>query len=183
MKIMSKEPTFERRETEAGFTLLEAICAITILTIGLISTAAAISSALKFSQISKNAGTAKSIVMSTIEQIHSLRDSRRLRFAQIRNQDSAAPQLNPSDAAFSGFTNKTDFMPVAVFPGDDGVYGTPDDFTAEGQKFVEGYTRNIVIDDPVPNFKQITVTVRYPGANGQTYELNCVSYLNNDIKR
>ena len=70
---------------ENGFSLLEVIIAIFILTISLLGAAAALGYALEFSNTSRNVGKAKSIIVSTIEEIESLRNTRRLEFKQIAN--------------------------------------------------------------------------------------------------
>ena len=64
---------------QAGFTLVEAVFAILILTIGLVGTAAAITYALQFSAISRNVTKSKLLVVASMEEIESLRNSRRLR--------------------------------------------------------------------------------------------------------
>lgn len=165
---------------EAGFTLIEAICAVAILTVGLIGTVAAITAALKYQQISRNVGEAKSIILAQIEEIHSLRDSRRLKFRQISN--SPVPtNIVGARVVFTGFP--TGFNDVYDLPGSDGVYGTVDDNTGTARP---GFKKQIEITYPDindENLKQITVTVQYPGPEGQVYTLNCVSFLNNDFKQ
>ena len=165
---------------QAGFTLIESICAVAILTIGLIGTAAAITAAMKFTRIGRNITKAKTIALSQIEQIQSLRDSRRLTFKQIANV--GAVNNAGSDLTFTGFA--TGFQPVSNNPGLDGIYGTADDLASPPENF--GYTRQVVISFPAPaivDLKQIVVTVNYPGADGQTYQISCTSYLNNDLKQ
>lgn len=65
---------------ESGFTLIEAVIAILILTIGLVGTAAAITYALQYGAISRNVTKAKLLVVASFEEIESLRNSRRLDF-------------------------------------------------------------------------------------------------------
>ncbi len=170
-----------RKAGEAGFTLIESICAIAILTIGLMGTAAAVSAAMKFTLMGRNVTKAKAIALAQIEQIHSLRDSRRLSFKQIANVGGV--NNVGSDLTFTGFT--TGFQQVANAPGPDGIYGTADDLLPPlAGDF--GYTRQVVIAFPsatIIDLKEIVVTVRYPGADGQTYQLSCTSYINNDLKQ
>ena len=168
-----------RRAGEAGFTLIESVIAVAILTIGLIGTAAAITTAWKYQRISRNVAEAKSILLAQIEEIHSLRDSRRLRFRQIDNVSTLPTNITGARVTFTGFLDG--FQPVYDNPGTDGVFGTYDD---TGSPRV-GFMRQIQIVDPPgdTNFKQITVTVQYPGPDGLVYSLNCVSFLNNDFKQ
>ena len=73
------------RSDEDGFTLLEVVIAILILTIGLMGTAAAITYALQFSTLSKNLTSAKLVIVSTIEEVESLRNTQQLSYKQIEN--------------------------------------------------------------------------------------------------
>ena len=171
-----------RSAGQSGFTLIESICAIAILTIGLMGTAAAVSAAMKFTLIGRNVTKAKTIALSQIEQIHSLRDSRRLTFRQIANAGSV--NNTGSDLTFTGFS--TGFNDVSNTPGRDGVYGTADDLwgpdgaSGGGDDLISppeniGYTREVVISFPIANsvdLKMIVVNVRYPGGDGRTYQLS-----------
>ncbi len=170
----------KRRENgEAGFTLIESIVAVAILTIGLIGTAAAITTAWRYQQISRNVTEAKSILLAQIEEIHSLRDSRRLRFRQIDNVSTLPTNIIGARVAFTGFLDG--FQEIYNQPGPDGVFGTADDTGTTRP----GFKRQIQIVDPAgdTNIKVITVTVQYPGPDGQVFTLNCVSFLNNDYKQ
>ena len=55
-----------------GFSLIEAVVAIFILTIGLMGTAAALSYAIHYGTISRNVTNAKSIIVGQIEEIETL---------------------------------------------------------------------------------------------------------------
>ena len=177
---------------ELGFSLLEAIVAIFIMTIGLIGTAAAITYALQFGAISQNVTRAKLSVVATFEEIESLRNTRRLNFRQIANagkvDNSAA--VNP----FTGFA--TGFKPVSTQPGGDGVNGTADDLRSAGpdQRFgtgddfdnqslaLSGYSRQIKITDLSETLKKIEVKIRYPGTGAAIGEITGVCYLNDEMR-
>lgn len=180
------------RSSEHGFSLLEAIVAIFIMTIGLIGTAAAITYALQFGAISRNVTSAKLVVVASIEEIESLRNSRRLNYRQIANagnvDNSAA--LNP----FAGFA--TGFQPISMEPGADGVNGTGDDLRAAGadQTFGTaddfdnpalargGYSRQLTITDLSESLKKVEVKIRYPGSGGAIGEITGVCYLNDEAR-
>lgn len=171
----------QRSGKQAGFTLIECVCALAIITIGLVGTAAAIAGALKFTRISRNVTMAKTIALSQIEQIHSLRDSRRLTFKQIANV--GAVDNTGAQPTFAGFING--LKPMTDGPGTDGVIGTGDDTAAAATSPNRDFSRQIEITNPpdINNLKVITVTVQYPGADGRRYSLTCTSYLNNDLKQ
>lgn len=165
------------RRGESGFTLVEAVIAIFILTIGLVGTAAAITYALQYGAISRNVTKAKLMVVASFEEIESLRNSRRLDYKQIANAGSVdnTGTSNP----FAGFS--TGFRQIPGNPGTDGVYGTADDI-ADTSPSRRGFTRQITITDISSNIKKVEVKVRYPG-NGETIgEITGVCYLNDEAR-
>ncbi len=168
-----------RAPKEAGFMMIEAICAIAILTIGLLGTAVAITSALKFTRVSRSVSEAKTIALAQIEEIHALRDSRRLNFRQIANTGDV--NNTGSNINFTGFV--TGFQKVSDSPGTDGVNGTTDDPAPLAASPNALFSRQTVITSPLANLKKIIVTVNYPGPDGAVYQLNCTSYINNDLKQ
>ena len=180
-KKVSKALPQERLKTskEAGFMMVEAVCAMAVLTIGLLGTAVAISSALKFTRISRNVSEAKTMALAQIEEIHALRDSRRLNFRQIANTGDV--NNTGSNINFTGFVKG--YQQVADSPGADGVNGTDDDPPLSASSPSALFSRQTVITSPLANLKKIIVTVKYPGPDGIVYQLNCTSYINNDLKQ
>src|SRR6188472_351890 len=110
-------------KTSDGFSLIEAVVAIFIMTVGLIGTAAALGYAIDYGSISRDVTGAKSIIFAQIEEIEALRNSRRLDFKQIAN--AGAVDNTNAPATFSGFS--TGFKELSLNPGPDGVNGTDDD--------------------------------------------------------
>ena len=78
-------------KSEDGFTLVEAVVAIFVMTIGLIGTAAAITYALEFGAISRNVSSAKSVIISTFEEMQTLRNAPHLEFRLITDLGAAMP--------------------------------------------------------------------------------------------
>lgn len=187
-----KQKAHVKSLTEGGFSLLEAVVAIFIITVGLIGTAAAITYALQFSVISQNVTKAKLIVVATIEEIESLRNSRRLTHRQIANTGN----VDNSNAAvnFSGFS--TGFKAVSLEPGPDGVNGTDDDLRAKGADGIYGtaddfdnpnlarggYMRQIKITEISSTLKKIEIKIRFPGRGGAIGEITGICYLNNETR-
>ncbi|HQU83277.1 MAG TPA: prepilin-type N-terminal cleavage/methylation domain-containing protein [Pyrinomonadaceae bacterium] len=181
------------REGEKGFSLIEAIVAIFILTIGLIGTAAAITYALEFSAISRNVTKAKLVVVASIEEVESMRNSRRLDFKQFANAGSVDNTGAPNQ--FMGFSNG--FKQVSNNPGNDGVNGTDDDLSvapgADGNYGTaddvvdpnlarNGFLREIVITNLSATLKKVVVRVQYTGSGGKVGEITGVSYLNDEAR-
>lgn len=182
---------------DSGFSLLEMVVAMFILTIGLLGVASAVGYALMVSNSGRGLTNSKLLVVSALEQMETLRDSEQLNFAEI----SAIPQ--PSPSTFLGFP--TTFLPVSTTPGPDFVYGTADDPGVINPALaLPGVQRQILITDVSPTLKRIKVTLRYSpngrtspmhvgmcdntllygdltGGDRETRCLSCVSYLNDDL--
>lgn len=183
------------KKSADGFTLVEVVVAILILTIGLMGTAAAITYALQFSTLSKNLTNAKFVIVSTVEEIESLRNTRRLDYKQIENA-GYVDNLN-SKNFFRGFS--TGFKQISIEPGPDGVNGTDDDLSTaagpDGKWGTEddildaslvrgGYSRQITITNlpGTTTLKKVEVKVHYPASNGAIGEIRGVSYLNDEAR-
>ncbi|MGI9036509.1 MAG: prepilin-type N-terminal cleavage/methylation domain-containing protein [Pyrinomonadaceae bacterium] len=189
---MSNKFRARKRKNEQGFSMVEAIIAILILTIGLIGTAAAITYALKFGAISRNVTNAKLLAVGEIEEIDSLRDTRRLDFNQIANVGSV--DNSKSKNTFTGFT--TGFQPISLNPGPDGVDGTADDLRDPGADGAfgtaddfdnpalvrSGYQRQITITNLTDSLKKVEVKIRYFSSGGNVGELTAVSYINDEVR-
>jgi len=180
---------------ENGFTLVEVVVAILILTIGLMGTAAAITYALQFSTLSKNLTNAKLVIVATIEEVESLRNTRRLDYKQIENAGKVDNIDSPN--FFNGFSSG--FNSISTEPGPDGVNGTNDDFSIAPGKDGKwgtsddtinsslargGYSRQISITNLAGSdtIKKVEIRVRYPASNGAIGEIRGVSYLNDEAR-
>lgn len=189
---MSNKLPHEKLSNEQGFSLLEAVIAILIITIGLIGTAAAITYALQFSAISRNVTNSKLIATGIIEEIDTLRNTRRLEYNQIANVGGVdnTGAKNP----FTGFT--TGFQEISLNPGPDGVDGTADDLRDPGPDgnfgtaddfdnpalVRSGYQRQITITNLSSSLKKIEIKIRYFSSGGTIGELTAISYLNDEIR-
>ena len=161
-----------RRQQESGFSLLETIIAMVILTVGLLGVASAIGFALMASNSGRGLTNAKLLVVSALEQMETLRDSGQLNFAEISNTTVAG-------SSFTGFP--VTFLPVSTVPGPDFVYGTLDDpGRTDPTLAISGVTRQILITSLSPTLKRIQVTLRYSPNGGTSRDLVCVGYLNDD---
>lgn len=183
-----------KESNQKGFSILETIVAIFILTVGLMGTAAALTYAFEFGTTSRNVGNARMIIVSTMEEIESLRNTRRLDFKQIAN--AGAVDNTDSKNTFNGFS--VDFKPLSLNPGPDGVSGTDDDLNdagpdgiyGNGDDFVNpalarsGYMRKITITSlPLdPTIKKVEINVRYFSAGGKVSEISGVGYINNESR-
>lgn len=175
---------------QGGFSLIEAVVAIFIMTVGLIGTAAALGYAIHYGTISRNVTSAKSIIFAQIEEIEALRNSRRLDFKQIANVGDVDNTNTP--AVFGGFS--TGFKEMSLNPGPDGVNGTDDDLLDAGADGTygtaddfnnpalvrSGYSRQITVTNLSGSMKKIEIRVRYLGSGGAVGEIAGVCYLNDE---
>lgn len=173
-----------RRKSERGFSLLEMVVAMVILTIGLLGVASAIGYSLMVSNRGRGLTNSKMLVVSILEQMETLRNTRELSFEEISNSQAAG-------STFTGFPyDPTVFRPVSTVPGNDGVFGTADDLwgpsgTTDDLTLARpGVTRQIKITGFTSNayLKKIEVTLRYMTGDGRTRDLVGVSYLNDDAQ-
>lgn len=155
---------------QAGFSMLEAVVAISVLTVGLLGVAAAIAYSTATTGRTRDITQAKQIILSTLEQVSILRDSERLAFAQIGN----GPSGN-----FGGFVST--FQQVSNDPGPDGIHGTADDVAQDSDPTNDSFERAVAVSELNPNLKKIEVTVKYR-TGGLGGELTGVSYINNDAR-
>ena len=179
-----------RARAEAGFTLVEMVVAMAVLTIALLGLVASMAHGLSMSKKLRDMMDSKLTITSMLEQMETLRNTKRLTFGQIAN----AGRVDNTGAAqaFAGFP--TGFQPVSTSPGQDGIYGTADDLIDPGGDGRYGtaddftnsalarpqYEREIVISSLGTNLKKIQVTMRYPGSDGSQQTVAGISYLNND---
>jgi len=173
-----------RRHSERGFSLLEMVVAMVILTIGLLGVASAIGYSLMVSNRGRGLTNSKMLVVSILEQMETLRNTAELSFDELSNAAAPAP------STFKGFPyTPGEFRPVSTVPGRDGIFGTADDLWGMGTGTVDipslarpGVTRQIeIIEFPTnPYLKKVKVTLRYSTGDGKTRDLVGISYLNDD---
>ena len=165
---------------ENGFTYIEVMIAIVILTVGVLAVMAALTSALITSYGNENRVQAKQMVHQALESIFTAKDVKRTGVSEgwdsIGNIGSNVVGGVPHGIFVSGF------QPIHQDPGPDGLVGTLDDacgysnciingVTVNTSPLIPGLERRIVITDvddperPYPTYaysqRQITVTVRY----------------------
>lgn len=170
------------RGGQSGFTLLEMAVAMVVMMIGLMSLAQVLGYALAVSNRGRGVTNSKLLVISILEQMENLRNTGQLTYGQIANPDDVDNSNTPPIANFGGF--KTDWQPVSINPGTDGIYGTSDDPNATDQVY-PGFERKIEISPLNPNdnnIKKIEVSLRFRDAGGVERTMTGTSYLNNDTR-
>jgi prepilin-type N-terminal cleavage/methylation domain-containing protein len=182
---------------QRGFTLLETMIAITVLSIGIMALVAAFATAVSATQNSQENLIARQKALQAIESIYTARNTQQISFAQIGNvssggifTDGATPLLC---AGPDGLVNTTDDVncpasgpcvagpECVVLPGPDGILGTSDDVAMSLANFTRQIQINPVLEaDGVTvngTLKQIVVTVNYTtggSAVPRTYIVNAL---------
>ncbi|HUI73355.1 MAG TPA: prepilin-type N-terminal cleavage/methylation domain-containing protein [Candidatus Acidoferrum sp.] len=177
------------RIPERGFTLIEAMISIVILSFGILSLAVVYSQGIYYANMTQLDYIAEKKAEEAVETIFTARDTGLLTWAQILNVagtsgsdggvflDGPQPLLDPGPDGLVGTADDDAANPDSVItgPGGDGILGTADDAKINLNPWM---TRTIAIV-PVAgtsNLRQITVTINYKsGKLNRTYTL--ISYI------
>jgi type II secretory pathway pseudopilin PulG len=172
-----------KKNNQNGFSYLEVIFSILLLTIGIVAVLSSISMAMLRAQIGEKKNTARQMTSSALESIFAVRD--------LRNNNA----LNNWDAINNAGTLSgvflTGWRPIRESSGKDGINGTADDACNAGvacpgtsgytntSPEIIGFQRRIVITDlpetgiPEIRKKRIDISVRY--ATGQIQQVENIS--------
>ena len=177
-----------QRNSQRGFTLVEAMVAILVLTIGVVGVAIVFVRGFSLMGDSQDDLIARVKAQEAIESVFAGRDDQSLTWSQILNVhgvsgsdggifiDGPCPLNDPGP---DGIVGTADDCPSGnpeyiVLPGPDGKYGTADDIQVPLTKF----SRTIAIT-PVgtnTNLRQITVTITYE-SNGLNRSYSLTTYI------
>jgi Tfp pilus assembly protein PilV len=163
-----------------GFSLIETMFAILVLSIGVLSLAGILAAGLAYMSSSQDDFLAQQKAEEAVESIFTARDSAALNWAAINNvsnggifTNGAAQLCDPGPDGIVGTTDDNCAKPDCIItPGPDGILGTADDVCVPLQTF----TRTVAITTNVngdTTLKQITVTMNYNvGRLTRQYVLN-----------
>lgn len=173
-------PEQRRRRKQQGFTLMEVLISMFVLTVGLVSMLGVFATAMAATQSAQQDMFAKQLAQQAMETIYTARETQNIVWAQIQNVGGAG-----TPGIFV-----TGLQPIKQ-TGIDGIYGTADDGAAAGQTMIlpgpdgivqtapgatvpagddiivplTNYQRSITITNtPSADLRQIVVVVQYVAA-------------------
>jgi prepilin-type N-terminal cleavage/methylation domain-containing protein len=197
---MTQENKFGRtRSSQRGFTLIEVMIAVVVMTVGFLAVMATFATAIAATASAQEDLIARHKTLDAMESIYTARNSQQLPFASINNIASggvflSGPQpllcagpdgiVGTADDAACNAPDTGAACPggveCLVLPGPDGVLGTADDITQGLGNFTRTITFNPVFLPPAQgggvnaNLIAVTVAVSYTKAGwpARTYAVN-----------
>jgi prepilin-type N-terminal cleavage/methylation domain-containing protein len=194
--VMHKKVDRAGREAEAGFSLIEVVVSMAVLTIGMVSLLGVFGLAMASTQTSQDDMIAKQLANEAYESVLTARNTSQMNWDSIQNVNSTnCPETGASSCGIflSG-------LQPMYNSGADGIFGTADD-AASGEETIQdpgpdgifqtvddtfipltGYQRQITISavldgggNPIATLRSTTITVQYQTPQmkmPKTYSLN-----------
>lgn len=173
---------------QSGFTLLEAMISIVVLSVGVLSLAAVYGQGIYYATQAQYDYIAEKKAEQAVEAMFTARDIKSLTWANIQNVsqggvflDGAQKMLVPGPDGLVGTQSDLGSADEVIItgPGPDKIFGTADDTTTDLNPWM---TRTIAIapvlvaGNAEPNLRQVTVTINYKLGN-MTHTYTLVSYI------
>jgi prepilin-type N-terminal cleavage/methylation domain-containing protein len=186
----------DARNAEGGFSLIEVMIAIVVMTIGLLAVVASFATALAATQSAEEDLVARQKTLEAMESIYTARNSQQIPFSAVANVSNGGiflsgpqPMLCAGPDGLVGTADDVACTTTAgvvcpsggaecmVLPGPDGVLGTADDVTMGLGEFRRTITMNPVLlpnGTVNQNMMAITITVSYvkPGLPARSFTAN-----------
>jgi prepilin-type N-terminal cleavage/methylation domain-containing protein len=190
MDGMSKRrtsPRLEPAKASGGFSLIEVMFAVVILSVGMMALLAVFAQAVSATKFSREDLVARQKAREALENVYSARNDTSITFADIQNvsnggifNDGFQPLYLPGANGITGTAQDTTTLDTIKMPGPDGRLGTSDDVTVP----LVNYQRQIVIStltnpDGTTNadLRSIAVTVRIASPGRPTRDFVVTGYI------
>jgi prepilin-type N-terminal cleavage/methylation domain-containing protein len=197
--MIKREQSDRKSSEESGFSLLEVMIAIVVMTIGLLAVMASFATAISATASAQEDLIARHKALDAMESIYTARNSQQLPFSSINNIASGGVFLSGPQqllcAGPDGLVGTADDIPCTaqdtgaacpggveclVLPGPDGILGTADDVTQSLGNFTRTITFNPVLQtingvvSTNLNLIAVTISVSYTKAGwpARTYTVN-----------
>jgi prepilin-type N-terminal cleavage/methylation domain-containing protein len=161
-----------RKQTERGFSLLEVVISMAVLTVGLVSLLGVFGLAMASTQTSQQDMIAKQLANEALESIVTARNTSQVSWSQVQNIANGGIFMNGANpiylAGADGIVGTADDAVAGeqtlTEPGPDGIFGTSDDVSIP----LTGYQRTILISpvydsqgNMVSTLRGVNITVQY----------------------
>jgi type IV pilus modification protein PilV len=168
---------------QRGFTLVECMISIAILTIGSLGLLGVFGLAVKAAQSSQEDMIARQLASETMESIYTARNESEISWAQIQNVSNGGIFINgmqnimcagpdgildtaddTSCLTASGATCPNGGIECLTDPGPDGILGTADDIILSLANYQRQVTITPLTDssgNPIQTLSQVAVTIQY----------------------
>jgi prepilin-type N-terminal cleavage/methylation domain-containing protein len=169
-----------RKQAERGFSLLEVVISMAVLTVGLVSLLGVFGLAMASTQTSQQDMIAKQLANEALESVVTARNTSQIQWDDIQNVGSTCSSSSGTcglfvtgaipiykagaDGIFGTADDSIAGMQTLTEPGPDGIFGTADDVSIP----LTGYKRTILIspvvdsnNNVVSSLRGINVTVKY----------------------
>jgi prepilin-type N-terminal cleavage/methylation domain-containing protein len=195
--MMENKITFRPPVRQRGFTLIECLISMAVLTIGSVGLLSVFGLAMKATQSSQENLIARQLANETMESIYTARNSSEISWPQIQNVSNGGIFINGMNTVMcagpdgildtaddnscltaSGAVCPNGGVECLTEPGPDGILGTADDIIVS----LSNYRRQVQVQqlldtngNPIQTLSLITVTIQYssPDTGGlRTYVLN-----------
>src|SRR5579862_380473 len=186
---MKTTHTTSPRLQQSGFSLIEVMVSMVVLTGGLMALLAALGLTMAANQTSQQDLIARQVASEAMESIFNARDTSQLGFSAIANSTASPPGIFtpgplplkcPGPDGIIGTADDASCLTAAgavcpnagveclTEPGPDGILGTADDVIIS----LNNYTRTILITplldgngNPIQTLAQVTITINYTVPN------------------
>jgi len=161
-----------RKQAERGFSLLEVVISMAVLTVGLVSLLGVFGLAMASTQTSQQDMIAKQLANEALESIVTARNTSQVSWSQVQNIANGGIFMNGANpiylAGADGIVGTADDAVAGeqtlTEPGPDGIFGTSDDVSIP----LTGYQRTILISpvydsqgNQVTTLRGVNITVQY----------------------
>lgn len=163
---------------DAGFSLVESLVAVGVLSFGLLAIAAGfLQGAVQLTGSDLDV-VAREKAAEAVESVFTARDTRTIQWTQVRNVvggegggvfiDGPQPLHQPGPDGLINTADDLDALEVILRPGPDGQLGTEDDV----QDVLTQFTREVIIRDVSLTLRELEVIIRYTvGGFTRQYEI------------
>jgi prepilin-type N-terminal cleavage/methylation domain-containing protein len=179
--------TMRKFRKQSGFTLLETVIAMAVMSFGILSIIAVYTQGLRTSAQGKIQFIAQAKAQAAMETLFTARDTHILAWAEINNVsqggvflDGPQPMLAPGPDGLIGTADDDVNHPDTIIigpPGNNDISTTSGDKTVNLNPMM---TRTILFT-PVPgtpNLNQVTITINY-NSQGQAGQFQLICYISN----